>query len=161
MSEENQATEQQEQQFLIQRTYIKDLSLETPMGTEAFLIEQQPAINQDLATEINAVADDLYETVLKLTVTATLNDKTVFLVEVHQAGLFAVKGIEGANLAHVLNVVCPQILFPYARETIDSALIKATFPPLMLPPINFEALYAQASAEQASKVSEEQAATEH
>ncbi|MFT5118183.1 MAG: preprotein translocase subunit SecB [Kiritimatiellia bacterium] len=150
MSEENKATEQQEQQFLIQRTYIKDFSLETPMGTEAFLIEQQPAINQDLATEINKVADDLYETVVKLTITATLSDKTVFLVEVHQAGLFVIKGIEGASLAHVLNTVCPQILFPYARETIDSALIKATFPPLMLPPINFEALYAQAAEEQAS-----------
>ncbi len=145
MSEENQAAEQQ---FLIQRTYIKDLSLETPMGAEAFIIEEQPNINQDLSTEINQVTDGLYETVLKLTITATVGDKTVFLVEIHQGGLFVIKGIEDANLAHVLNTVCPQILFPYAREAIDSTLVKATFPPLMLPPINFDALYAQAVEEQ-------------
>jgi preprotein translocase subunit SecB len=151
MSEENKAADQVVQQFLIQRIYIKDVSLETPMGPEAFLIEKQPAINQDLATEINQVADDLYETVLKLTMTATYNDKTVFLIEVHQAGLFVVKGIEGKDLAQILNTACPHILFPYARETIDSCLIKATFPPLMLPPINFEAVYAQAMEEKATK----------
>ncbi len=152
MTEETVSTsEQTEQQFLIQRTYIKDLSLEAPMGPEAFLIEQQPSINQDLATEINEVTEGLYETVLKLTVTATLEDKTVFLVEIQQAGLFVIKGLEGPHLAHVLNTVCPQVLFPYARETIDSALVKATFPPLMLPPINFEALYSQAVAEQAAQ----------
>ncbi len=150
MAEENQGAAQEaaEQQFLVQRTYIKDLSLETPMGTDAFLIEQQPAINQDLSTEVKQVAEGLYETVLKLTVTATSDDKTVFLIEVHQAGLFLVKGIEGEDLARVLNTVCPNILFPYARETIDSTLVKSTFPPLMLPPINFDALYVQALEEQ-------------
>lgn len=140
-----------EQQFLIQRIYTKDLSLETPMGPEAFTISDQPSINQDLASEINKINDDLYETVLKLTITASLNDKTIFLVEIQQAGLFAIKGVEGQDLARVLNTVCPQVLFPYARETIDSALSKATFPPLMLPPINFEALYAQALEEQKNK----------
>ncbi len=149
MSEENQAAQQEEeQQFAIQRTYLKDLSLEAPMGAAAFILEQQPSINQDLSTEVNKVDEDLYETVLKLTITATIEDKTVFLVEVQQAGLFVVKHIENENLGRVLNTVCPQILFPYAREAIDSALIKATFPPLMMPPINFDALYAQALAEQ-------------
>jgi preprotein translocase subunit SecB len=154
MTEENQAAgqaEAEDQQFLVQRTYIKDLSLETPMGTDAFLIEQQPEINQDLSTEVNQVAEGLYETVLKLTVTATAGDKTVFLVEIHQAGLFLIKGIEDENLARVLNTVCPNILFPYARETIDSTLVKSTFPPLMLPPINFDALYAQVLEEQQAK----------
>lgn len=149
MSEENQAAQEQgEQQFAVQRVYLKDMSMEAPMGTAAFLLEQQPAINQDLSTEINKIDEGLYETVLKLTVTAAVDDKTVFLVEVHQAGLFVIQGVDEQHLGRVLNTVCPQILFPYARETIDSALIKATFPPLMLPPINFDALYAQALAEQ-------------
>jgi preprotein translocase subunit SecB len=148
---EEAKTEQVEQQFLIQRIYTKDLSLENPMGPEAFTITDQPTINQDLASEINKVNDELYETILKLTITASLDDKTIFLVEIQQAGLFAIKGIEGDNLSRVLNTVCPQILFPYARETIDSALTKATFPPLMLPPINFDALYAQALEEQKNK----------
>jgi len=89
--------------------------------------------------------------VLKLTIKASLNDKTIFLVEIQQAGLFAIEGITGQDLSRVLNTVCPQVLFPYARETIESALSKATFPPLMLPPINFEALYAQALEEQKNK----------
>jgi preprotein translocase subunit SecB len=144
-------TEQVEQQFLIQRIYTKDLSLENPMGPDAFTITDQPTINQDLSSEIKRVNDDIYETILKLTITAELDEKTVFLVEIQQAGLFAIKGIEGDDLSRVLNTVCPQILFPYARETIDSALVKATFPPLMLPPINFDALYAQALEEQKNK----------
>ena len=144
-------TEQTEQQFSIQRMYIKDFSLENPMGPEAFTITEQPSINQDLGSEINKINDELYETVLKLTITASLNDKTIFLVEIQQAGLFAMKGIEGDELSRVLNTICPQILFPYAREAIDSALTKATFPALMLPPINFDGLYAQALAEQKNK----------
>ena len=148
---EEAKTEQVEQQFLIQRIYTKDLSLENPMGPKAFTITDQPTINQDLASEINKINDELYETILKLTITASLDDKAIFLVEIQQAGLFAIKGIEGDNLSRVLNTVCPQILFPYARETIDSALTKATFPPLMLPPINFDALYAQALEEQKNK----------
>lgn len=140
MTEEKQAAAESgaEQQFLIQRTYLKDMSLECPMGAEAFVIEQQPEINQNLETKIQKVADNMFEVVLKLTITAAAKEKTVFLVEVQQAGLFLVSGFDDTQSAHVLNVVCPQILFPYARETIDTALVKATFPPLMLPPINFE-----------------------
>lgn len=149
MSEEQAAAP--EKQFLIQRTYLKDLSLEAPMGAEAFLIDKQPEINQDLATEINQVNDTIYEVVLKITATASLEDKTVFLVEAHQAGLFFVQGFEDAELHQVLNTVCLHTLFPYAREAIDSALMKATFPPLMLPPVNFDVLYAQALQEQQGK----------
>ena len=143
MSEENPAAEKLEQQFAVQRTYLKDFSLEAPLGTDAFIVEQQPSINQDLSSEINKIDDDLYETVLQLTITATVEDKTLFLVELQQAGLFIIRGITQDNLTRVLNTVCPQILFPYAREAIDSALVKATFPPLMMPPINFDALYEQ------------------
>jgi preprotein translocase subunit SecB len=148
MTDDNQAPgEQQEHQFLVQRVYVKDLSLETPMGTDGFLIKQQPSINQDLGTETTKLTDDTYEAVLKLTISATIEDKTVFLIEIQQAGIFVVKGLKQEHLAQVLSTVCPNILFPYARETLDSCLVKASFPPLMIPPINFEALYAQALKE--------------
>jgi len=141
------AESQNEQQFLIQRVYLKDLSFEAPMGAKAFIAKVQPSVDQELATEITKIDADLYEVVLKLTVTAKIEEDAAFLVEVHQAGLFHIKGIEGGDLTRVINTVCPQILFPYAREAIDSALIKGSFPPVMLPPVNFEALYAQAMAD--------------
>ena len=93
------------------------------------------------------VEDGLYEVTLTLTVTVKLGEETAFLVEVQQAGLFTVAGIEGQQLAQVLNTTCPQILFPYAREAIDNAVTKGSFPALMLPPINFDALFAQAVAQ--------------
>lgn len=144
------AESQNEQQFLIQRVYLKDLSFEAPMGAKAFIAKAQPGVDQELATETTKIDTDLYEVVLKLTVTAKIEEDAAFLVEVHQAGLFYIKGIEGDDLTRVINTVCPQILFPYAREAIDSALIKGSFPPVMLPPVNFEALYAQAMAEKKS-----------
>ncbi|MFT6387308.1 MAG: preprotein translocase subunit SecB [Cellvibrionaceae bacterium] len=140
-----------EQQFLIQRVYLKDLSFEAPMGAKAFVSKVQPSVDQELATETTKIDKDLYEVVLKLTVTAKIEEEAAFLVEVHQAGLFFIKGIEGVDLTRVINTVCPQILFPYARETIDSSLIKGSFPPVMLPPVNFEALFAQAMAEKQAK----------
>ena len=142
---------QPEQQFLIQRVYLKDLSFEAPLGPKAFLSKVQPKINQELGTEANKFENNLYESVLKLTVTAKLEDDTAFLVEVQQAGIFFIKGIEAENLPKLLNIACPQILFPYAREAIDSALIKGSFPPVMLPPVNFEGLYAKALAERKAK----------
>lgn len=144
-------TTEQEQQFLIQRVYIKDLSFEAPMGARAFITQDQPKVSQELGTETQQVDKNLYEAVLKLTITAKLEDKTAFLVEVQQAGLFLIKGVDRQSLQKILNTVCPQILFPYARETTDSTLIKGSFPPVMLPPINFDALFAQALAEKKSK----------
>jgi len=142
------AEENEEQQFSVQRVYLKDLSFECPQGAKAFLQQWKPAVNQELNTSVDKVDEDLYEVVLTMTITAKLEEEIAFLIEIHQAGVFGVKGVEGQHLAQVLNTVCPQILFPYARESIDSALVKGTFPPLMLPPINFDALYAQAVAQQ-------------
>lgn len=150
MAEENTGTaseENNEQQFLIQRVYLKDLSFESPMGPKAFISKAQPNVGQELSTATKKIDNDIYEVVLKLTVTASIEDEAAFLVEVQQAGLFLMKGITGGALTRVINTVCPQILFPYAREVIDSALIKGSFPPVMLPPVNFEALFAQAMAE--------------
>ena len=162
MSEENSTQEgqggtdeaAQEQQFLIQRVYLKDMSFEAPMGAKAFVSKVQPKIDQELGTEAKKIDENLYESILRLTVTAKLEDETAFLVEVQQAGLFYVKGVKKGNqLSRVLNTVCTQILFPYAREAIDSVLTKGTFPAVMLPPVNFEALFAQAMAEKQAKES--------
>lgn len=156
MAEEHTANAP-EQQFAMQRLYIKDLSFEAPMGAAAFRKQWKPQVNQDLNTKTAKIDDDFYEVILTITVTVKLEDETAFLVEVQQAGLFAVKGIEGQQLAQVLNTVCPNILFPYAREAIDNAVTKGSFPALMLPPVNFDALFAQALAQAKQKAEGESA----
>lgn len=145
MSEANQA---QQQQFAIQRIYLKDTSLETPLGVSVFAGKWAPTIQLDVNTRVERVAEDLHEVVLSLTVTAKQDDKVALLVEVQQAGIFACKGLVDEHLRHVLGTMCPEILFPYARETIDGLVVKASFPPLMLAPMNFDALYKQAAMQQ-------------
>lgn len=151
MAEKQAAAEQTAVQFSVQRMYLKDLSFEAPNGLIA-PTNSQPKVNQDLNTQVNRIAEDVYEVVLNVTVSVKVDDdKTAFLVEVHQAGLFSIKGVEGGQLQHVLSTACPTILFPYARETIDSMAARGGFPPLALPPINFDALYAKAMQENAKK----------
>lgn len=139
-----ESKEEASEQFVIERIFLKDLSFEAPMGIKVFSAKEKPKIDQELLTEVSKVDKNLYETVLKLTVTAKLGDDTAFVVEVHQAGVFLIKGIEGIDLARVVNTACMQILFPYAREAIDGTLSRGTFPPVLLPPVNFNALYMQA-----------------
>ncbi|MFT7224064.1 MAG: preprotein translocase subunit SecB [Cellvibrionaceae bacterium] len=146
-SQNPQATEDKQQKFHIHRVYLKDLSFEAPLGHKAFTAKEQLKIDQELGTEVKKIDEHNFETILRLTVTAKLEDETAFLVEVHQAGLFHIQGLEKQALLQVLNTVCPQILFPYTREAIDSALIKGSFPPVMLPPVNFDVLFAQAMAD--------------
>ena len=147
--ETTQATEAAEQQvtqagFAIQKIYLKDISFETPSGLEAFTKAWKPNVQQDLNIQVTPVQEGLFEVLLLLTVTASIDDKVVFLVEVKQGGLFVINGLDGIQLSHAINTLCPQILFPYARETIDSLLTRGGFPPLMLAPINFDAVFAQA-----------------
>ena len=149
MAEEiTQAAETQEQPaqagFAIQKIYLKDISFETPSGLEAFTKTWKPNVQQDLNIQVTPVEDGLFEVLLLLTITARIENKVVFLVEVKQGGLFAINGLDGIQLSHAINTLCPQILFPYARETIDSLLVRGGFPPLMLAPINFDAVFAQA-----------------
>ncbi|MFC6633501.1 protein-export chaperone SecB [Microbulbifer taiwanensis] len=146
-------------QFAMQRIYLKDLSFETPMGAEVFKKQWKPQVNQELNTSTAKIDEDLYEVALTLTITVKLEEETAFLVEVKQAGLFAIKGLEGQQLAQALNTACPQILFPYAREVVDNVVTKGSFPALMLPPINFDALFAAAlnqAQQQAEAAKEEQ-----
>ncbi|MDX9875410.1 MAG: protein-export chaperone SecB [Spongiibacteraceae bacterium] len=140
------------QQFALQRIYIKDLSFESPLGAKVFTKQWKPQIKVDLNTRSDRVNDENFEVVLTITITAKLEEETAFLVEVQQGGVFFVQGVEGEALRRLLSVVCPTILFPYARETIDSLVTRGSFPALMLQPVNFEALYLQAL-----KQSEEQA----
>lgn len=140
-----------EQQFALQRIYIKDSSFEAPLGAMAFTKQWRPQVHVDLNTGSNRVDGDNYEVVLTITITAKLDDETAFLVEVQQAGLFMVKGLDGENLRRIMAIMCPTILFPYARETIDGLVLKGSFPPLMLQPVNFEALYVQALQQQAQQ----------
>lgn len=160
MTEENnqaaaQATTPQVE-FSLQRIYLKDLSFEAPMGAEAFKKQWKPKVSQDLRTQVKKLDDQHFDVVMHLTITVKDGDDTMYLVEVQQAGIFLIKGLEGQQLAAVLNTHCPQIIFPYVRETVDSVINKGTFPSLMLPPINFEAVYQQALA----KGREQQAANE-
>ncbi|MDG0969258.1 MAG: protein-export chaperone SecB [Porticoccaceae bacterium] len=142
-------------EFAVQRIYLKDLSFETPMGAAAFQKQWQPKVNQDLNTKSGKVADDVYEVALRLTITVTDGENTIYLIEVEQAGLFTIKGLESQQLTHVINTTCPSMLFPYAREVIDNVLTKGSFPALMLPPINFEALFASAVKQAEENAAEE------
>ncbi|WP_299775975.1 protein-export chaperone SecB [uncultured Pseudoteredinibacter sp.] len=148
------AEEQTGQQFAVQRLYVKDISFEAPMGAEAFTKQWQPAVNQELGNKVNKLDDNNYEVTLTITVTVKLGEETAFLAEVHQAGIFAISGLDEQQLTHVLNTMCPNILFPYAREAIDNIVGKGSFPALMLPPVNFDALFAQAVQQQQQQAGE-------
>jgi len=134
--------------FGIQRVYIKDLSFEAPQTPEIFQQEWQPELDMQLNTDTSQLADGVFEVTLKVTVTATSNAKTAFLVEVAQAGIFELHAFPKEQIHAVLGTVCPSILFPYARELITSLVSRGTFPPLYLAPVNFDALYAEHLAKQ-------------
>lgn len=138
-------------QFALQRIYLKDSSFESPRSPAVFQSQWQPHINFDIKTKSDKIQDGLYEVVLMLTVEAKLEDQAAFIVEVHQAGIFVARDFEDAQLEQLMATVCPNILFPYAREVIDSLVTKGSFPALMLSPINFDALYAQQKQAQAQK----------
>jgi len=136
-------TKQEGPIFNIQRIYVKDSSFEAPHAPEIFREEWKPEVNVDLQTKTNRLEDTIYEVVLHLTVTVKMIEKVAFLVEVHQAGIFTLKGFPQDQLSHVLGSMCPSILYPYARETISDLVIRGGFPQLLLAPVNFDALYLQ------------------
>lgn len=151
MSENEQNTANQEAQgpqFAVQRVYIKDASFESPNAPEIFTQPWQPEVGVEMNTQTEQLGENAFEVTLTLTVTVKVADKTAFLVELQQAGIFTIAGLQEAELHHTLGAFCPGILFPYAREAIDSMVVKASFPALMLAPVNFDALYAQQMAQQ-------------
>lgn len=134
---------QQQPTFGIEKIYVKDLSLEIPHAPEVFLSAEQPQVEVQLHNEGAAVSDGLYQVVLTITVTAKAGDKTMFLVEVAQAGIFQIRSVPESDLEPLLATACPNILFPYARETVSDVIGRAGFPPVYLAPVNFEAIYMQ------------------
>lgn len=138
-------------EFVIQRIYIKDISFEAPGVPQVFQSEWKPQVELDLNTEWTKLSDDAYEVGVKVTATVKLQDKTAFLVEVLQAGIFTIKGFSKEQLDQMVGSFCPNILFPYAREIISETVNRGSFPPLYLAPINFDAIYQQKLEEQKKK----------
>jgi preprotein translocase subunit SecB len=136
--------------FSIDKIYVKDLSLENPGAPQSFMQQEPPQVEVGLRTRGEQVQPDLFECVLTVTLTARAGDKTVFLVEASQAGVFTIKGVPQEQLQPVLAIHCPTVLFPYVRETLADAVGRAGFPPVHLAPINFEALFQQQLAQQQS-----------
>ncbi|OGV25683.1 MAG: protein-export chaperone SecB [Legionellales bacterium RIFCSPHIGHO2_12_FULL_37_14] len=136
-------TSNQELQFMIQRLYIKDLSFEAPNVPEIFKITWHPELHLDVHTSHTELEKNVYEVLLSLTATVKNDKQVAFLVEVKQAGIFSIQGAQGDQLDHILGSFCPNILFPYAREAISTEVTRASFPQLVLAPINFDALYMQ------------------
>jgi preprotein translocase subunit SecB len=137
--------------FAIEKIYVKDLSLENPGAPQSFRLSEPPQVEIGLRTRGEKIDDDTYECVLTVTMTAKAADKTLFLIEASQAGIFTIKNIPAEHLQPVMAVNCPNVLFPYVRETIADAVTKAGFPPVHLAPINFEALYQQQLAQSATQ----------
>ena len=140
--------------FSIEKVYVKDLSLEIPNAPQVFLEREAPNVDIQLHHNSNGVEDGVFETVLTVTVTAKAADKTMFLVEVSQAGIFVARNIPAQELEQVLGIACPNILFPYVREVISDTVVRAGFPPVILSPVNFEAIYQSTRQQQPAAGSE-------
>ena len=135
-------TEQEAPSFAIEKLYVKDLSLEVPNAPAIYLERETPEIGLQLQTGALKVGDDIFEVTLTATVTAKIGEKNVFLVEVGQSGLFRIRNVPEENIEPLLAIACPNILFPYAREVVSESVTRAGFAPVVLQPVNFEAMYA-------------------
>ncbi|KQB55409.1 preprotein translocase subunit SecB [Pseudomonas endophytica] len=142
-------------QFSLQRIYVRDLSFEAPKSPAIFRQQWEPSVALDLNTRQKPLEDDFFEVVLTLSVTVKNGEEVAFIAEVQQAGIFLIKNLDQASMSHTLGAFCPNLLFPYARETLDSLVVRGSFPALMLAPVNFDALYAQ----EMQRMQEEGAAT--
>lgn len=134
--------------FSIEKVFVKDISLEIPNAPQVFLEREAPTVDIQLHHNSSQVDEGVYQTILTVTVTAKVKDKTMFLVEVGQAGVFVVRNIPAQEMDAVLGIACPNILFPYAREVVSDITVRAGFPPVVLNPVNFESIYQQAIQQQ-------------
>lgn len=134
-------------QLVLQKIYVKDVSYEAPNAPQIFQeigeTDQQPQVQLNLGQKATDLGNDMYEVVLSLTLTCTLGERTAYLAEVQQAGVFGVSGFSEGDLAGIIGSYCPNLLFPYARQVISSLVLEGGFPPFLLQPINFDALYAE------------------
>ena len=130
-------------QFEIQKIYVKNVSLETPNSPQIFREQWKPSVHMDIANSANDLGENLYEVTLSVTATVSHEDKTIYLVEVQQAGIFLMADFPRELIGRMVATVCPNILFPYVRETVSDLVVRAGFPQLLLAPVNFDALYLQ------------------
>lgn len=134
---------EQQPVFSIEKIYVKDLSIELPNAPQCFLERESAQIGVQMGSSGTTIGEGTFEVILTVTVTAKIGEKTQFLVEVAQAGIFIIKNVPQEDIEPIVAVACPNILFPYARETISDAVVRAGFPPVLLAPVNFEAIYRQ------------------
>jgi preprotein translocase subunit SecB len=127
--------------FSIEKLYVKDVSLEIPNAPQIFLEREAPQVDIQLHHESQNFEEGVYQTLLTVTVTAKVKDKTLFLVEVGQAGIFVIRNVPATDLDPILGIACPNILYPYVREVVSDMVSRAGFPPVVLAPVNFEGLY--------------------
>jgi preprotein translocase subunit SecB len=154
MAEEQQAPAQEQDQqpvFSIEKVYIKDVSLEVPNAPHVFLQREAPQVGIELTNAARAIGDGVIEVEIKVTVTSKVEENIVFLVEVAQAAIFQIRNVPEENMEAIVGITCPNILFPYVRETVSDLVARAGFPPVYLNPINFEALFMQQKQQQAEQ----------
>ena len=148
----------QQAQFTVEKIYVKDVSFEAPNAPAVFTEQGQPQLNMNLNQKVARLEGDLFEVVLGVTLTCTLGDKTVYLAEVEQAGIFGLTGFDDRNLDMMLGTYCPIVLFPYVRQSVSDLINNGGFPPFYMQPINFEALYAEGLRRRAEAQSQQAAA---
>lgn len=138
--------------FQIQRVYLKELSLEQPNSPDILLNQAQPGVEIQLGVDAKPVADGLFEITVTATVHTKIEEKTVFLVEAKQAGIFEIRNVESDQLGAILGIACPQIVYPYLRSNVADIIQRAGFPPVHMAEINFQAMYEQQQAQAAAAV---------
>jgi preprotein translocase subunit SecB len=143
--------DQAEKQFAIQKLYVKDISFETPNSPSIFTQRWEPQVEFNLSNNVQKLQENLFEVVLTVTITVKLKDMTAYLIEAAQAGVFLMQGFSQEELEPLLGIYCPSVLFPYAREVVSDLSLKGGFMPMVLPPVNFEALYAQQKLQSAGE----------
>ncbi|MBB3226296.1 preprotein translocase subunit SecB [Luteibacter sp. Sphag1AF] len=159
MAEINANGQAGQPQLVLQKIYVKDASFEAPNAPQIFQEmgdnEQQPQVQLNLGHKATDIGGDMYEVVLSLTLTCNLGERTAYLAEVHQAGIFGIAGFSDEDRDGILGSYCPNLLFPYGRQMVSSMIQEGGFPPFLLQPINFDALYAEQQRTQAVGGSEE------
>jgi preprotein translocase subunit SecB len=145
--------------FQIQRIYLKDLSLEQPNSPQILLEQAQPQVNVNLALAAEPVAEGMYEVSVTATVTTTIGDKTLFLVEAKQAGIFEIRNVPEEQIAPLVGIACPQIVYPYLRAVVSDICTRAGFPPVLLTEVNFQAMFEAQQQQQAAAVAGAPSAT--
>jgi preprotein translocase subunit SecB len=156
--------EQPQANFALQRIYVKDISFESPNSPMVFQKQWKPEVKMDLNTKHAVLGENHYEVIVSVTLTVSTEGMTAYIVEVQQAGIFQVQGLEGIQLAQALNAFCPNLLFPYIRESIDTVVVKGSFPAMMMAPVNFDAIFAQTvkqKQKEAAEAAKADGSTEH